>query len=89
MSTDRIIALFIAERNRLEAAIQALQGPLKRRDRLPKSSAPTDLAAAPAPRKRTMSAAGRKAVGGRSAEALGVQDGGRGVIQMSPYRRHP
>jgi len=62
MPTDHIIALLIEERNRLEAAIQALRGPVKRRGR-PSKSAATAPAAASAPRKRKMSAAGRKAIG--------------------------
>jgi hypothetical protein len=62
MQTEQIVALLIAERNRLDAAIQALQGPVKRRGRPPKASAPTVLAAAPAKGKRTLSAAGRKAI---------------------------
>ena len=66
MQTEQIVALLIAERNRLEAAIQALQGPTKRIGRPPgkKVSAPPAQAPAPAPapRKRRLSAAGRKAI---------------------------
>jgi len=63
MQTEQIVALLIAERNRLDAAIQALQGPAKRRGRPPTAS-PTSSApaAAPVARKRKMSAAGRKAI---------------------------
>ena len=52
------------ERNRLEAATQALQDPVKRRGRPPDKKAPAPATPAPAPikRKRTMSAAGRKAI---------------------------
>jgi len=64
MQTEQIVALLVAERNRLDAAIQALQGPMKRRGRPPaiKVAAPAAPAPAPAQHKRTMSAAGRKAI---------------------------
>jgi|SRR5277367_2715941 len=64
MQTEQIVALLVAERNRLDAAIQALQGPVKRRGRPPgkKASAPASTASAPVKRKRTMSAVGRKAI---------------------------
>ena len=39
MELDQIVALLVAERNRLNAAIQTLQGPMKRRGRPPKGSA--------------------------------------------------
>jgi hypothetical protein len=39
MPTQQIVALLIDERNRLDAAIQDLQGPVKRRGRLPQSAA--------------------------------------------------
>jgi len=62
METDQIVALLIEERNRLDGAIQALQGP-KRRGRPPAPKAPSAAApAAPVKRKRTLSAAGRKAI---------------------------
>lgn len=74
MQTEQIVSLLVAERNRLDAAIQALQGSVKRRGRPPKN--PTfdynaanvpdwvkpAAAKAPAHQKRTMSAAGRKAI---------------------------
>ena len=58
MPTEHILALLIQERDRLNRAIEALQGPLKRRGRPPKSvTAPLEEA----PRKkRTFSAAQRK-----------------------------
>jgi hypothetical protein len=64
MQTEDIVAWLVAERNRLDAAIQALQGTVKRRGRPPgkKASGPTLSTPAPAARKRTMSAAGRKAI---------------------------
>ena len=67
MQTEQIVAFLIAERNRLDAAIQALEGPVKRRGRPPAKKAPAATVAAPAPApvappKRTLSAAGRKAI---------------------------
>jgi hypothetical protein len=62
MQTEQIVALLIAERNRLDAAIVALQGPAKHRGRPPMASAPAVPAPVPVQRKRTMSAAGRKAI---------------------------
>jgi hypothetical protein len=65
MSSEHIVALLVAERSRLDAAIQALQGPMKRHGRPPGNKAsPPPVSAPPAraARKRTMSAAGRKAI---------------------------
>jgi hypothetical protein len=56
MPTDRILALLQAERDKLNRAIEALDGP-KRRGRPP---GPRTIA--PAKRKRTLSAAGWKAI---------------------------
>jgi hypothetical protein len=55
MATDHIVALLIAERDRLTRAIDALQGPTKRRGRPPKSesaAAASTPAAKPARKKR-------------------------------------
>jgi hypothetical protein len=61
MPTEHILALLIAERDKLNVAIEALQGPTKRRGRPPKNPFGTATAtASPAPR-RGMSAAKRKA----------------------------
>jgi hypothetical protein len=64
MSTEHIVSLLIAERDRLNKAIEALSGPTVRRGRPPKSASP-DSPAAPAPttlrRRRTFTAAQRKA----------------------------
>jgi hypothetical protein len=63
MPTDQIVALLIAERDRLSRAIEALSGPTKRRGRPPKNPlAIMTTAAAPAParKKRHFSAAQRK-----------------------------
>ena len=68
MPTDHIVALLIAERDRLSRAIEVLQGPTKRRGRPPKnplaaavSAANAPAPAVPAKKKRTFSAAQRKA----------------------------
>ena len=64
MQTEKIVSLLIAERNRLDAAIRALEGSAKRRGR-PAKKAPASTAHLPAPavtRKRKISAAGRKAM---------------------------
>jgi hypothetical protein len=70
MPTDLIVALLIAERDKLNSAIAALQGAVKRRGRPPKNAAPVLAAAAPAAlpapkRRRGMSPARRKAQGER------------------------
>jgi hypothetical protein len=63
METTQIVALLVAERDRLNNAIEALQGPTKRISRKPK----TPPTAAPAPRKkrRKFSAAQREAAAER------------------------
>ncbi len=67
MQTEHIVELLVAERDRLNRAIEALQGPAKRRGRKAgvKAAAvaaePAAAATAPSPRKRApMSAAARK-----------------------------
>jgi hypothetical protein len=62
VQTEQIVALLIAERDRLEAAIQALQGTTKPVGRPPRATVPAVQAAVPVARKRKMSAAGRKAI---------------------------
>jgi hypothetical protein len=60
MATEHIIVLLVEERDRLNRAIEALQGPVKRRGRPPKNHlAPP--AAAPAKKRKARSAAQRKA----------------------------
>jgi hypothetical protein len=63
MPTDHIVALLIEERDRLNRAIEALQGPLKRRGRPPGNPriVSVDGAAKPAAKKRIVSLAQRKA----------------------------
>ena len=63
MQTEHIVALLVAERDRLNRAIEALQGPVKRRGRPPKNAIGA-VAAAPAARKakrKGRTAAQRKA----------------------------
>jgi hypothetical protein len=64
VQTEQIVVLLVAERNRLNAAIEALQGPVKHRGRPPskKISAAPVAAVAPVARKRKLTAAGRKAI---------------------------
>ena len=70
MPTDQIVALLIAERDRLNRAIEVLQGPIKRRGRPPKNAGAMTPAAALAdskPRRgrKGMSTAARKAQSAR------------------------
>jgi hypothetical protein len=64
MEIERIVALLVGERNRLDAAIQALQGPMKQRGRPPgkRPSAPSPSAPAIVGPRRKISAYGRKAM---------------------------
>jgi hypothetical protein len=66
MALEQIVQLLISERDRLTRAIEALQGPTKRRGRPPKNplaaAAAASPAAAPAKKgRRTFTAAQRKA----------------------------
>jgi hypothetical protein len=62
MPSDHIIALLVAERDRLSRAIDALQGPTKRRGRPPKNAVASVSAAAPVKKgRRKFTAAQRKA----------------------------
>jgi hypothetical protein len=65
MPTEHIVALLIAERDKLNRAIEALAGPAKRRGRPPKNplatAATAAAAAPPAKRHKRRSAAQRKA----------------------------
>jgi hypothetical protein len=70
MATDQIVALLIAERDRLNRAIEVLQGPTKRRGRPPKNPSALATAAAlsnsrPRRGRKSMSAAARKAQSAR------------------------
>ena len=63
MPIDQILHLLIAERDKLNRAIEALQGSAKRRGRPPKNQSATvaPVAAAPTRKRRRQSAAQRKA----------------------------
>lgn len=69
MQTEQIVALLITERNRLNAAIEALRGPTHQNSpalKAPAAAAAAAAAPAPAPvrrRKGRLSAAGRRAIG--------------------------
>lgn len=74
MPTDQIVALLIAERDKLNAAIALLQGGVKRRGRPPKNTTPTAWVTsngatapveAPVKKKRNFSPAQRKAAAER------------------------
>jgi hypothetical protein len=66
MPTDHILGLIIAERDKLNRAIEALQGPMKRRGRPPKNALATSSPASPEPaqpatkKRRTFTTAQRK-----------------------------
>jgi hypothetical protein len=67
MPTEQILTLLIAERDKLNRAIEALQGPTKRRGRPPKNPL-ANAASAPVPAKRKrrkFTAAQRKAQAAR------------------------
>ena len=85
MSIEQIVALLIAERNRLDAAISALQGPVKRRGRPPKASV---LAATPVARKRKMSAAGRKAIADAARKRWAAVKAGKAPSPPVVERKH-
>ena len=68
MPIDQILALLIAERDRLNRAIEALQGPARRRGRPPKNPLTASMTATPALAKKRhggMSATAKKAVSAR------------------------
>jgi hypothetical protein len=60
MPTEHIVALLIAERDRLNRAIEALQGPAKRRGRPPKNQLAVIADTAQPKKKRHVSAAARR-----------------------------
>jgi hypothetical protein len=61
MLTDHIVTLLIAERDKLNRAIEALQGSAKRRGRPPKNPLAAVVSAGPGKKKRRFTAAQRKA----------------------------
>ena len=60
MFTEQIVVLLIQERDRLNRAIEALQGPAKRRGRPPKNLAAISTLAPDAPKRKAFSAATRR-----------------------------
>jgi hypothetical protein len=63
MPTEHIVALLIAERDKLNRAIDALQGPTKRRGRPPRNPLPTTApTAAPIPADQSPAPAKRAAL---------------------------
>jgi hypothetical protein len=69
MPIDHILALLIAERDKLNRAIEALQGPTKRRGRPPKNpfdaATPTEVAKPARKKRRKFSTAQREAAAER------------------------
>jgi hypothetical protein len=61
MPNEHILTLLIAERDKLNRAIDALQGDAKRRGRLPKNAATAATPEVSAPKRKRQSAARRKA----------------------------
>jgi len=68
MATEHIVSLLLAERDRLTRAIEALQGPAKRRGRPARAAAPAAASPAkakPARKRRKLTAAEKKAASER------------------------
>jgi hypothetical protein len=63
MPREHIVTLLVAERDQLNRAIEALQGPAKRRGRPPKDPLATVAPPTPKKRRRIFTAAQRKAQG--------------------------
>ena len=61
MPTDHTVALLIAERDKLNRAIETLQGSAKRKGRPPKAVATPAVPVVSAPKRKRQSAARRKA----------------------------
>ena len=79
MGIENVLALLIAERDKLSRAIEALQGPTKRLGRPPKTAAtvsagvPVPAPTAPAKKKRHFSAAQREAAAERMRQRWAVK----------------
>jgi hypothetical protein len=65
MITEQIVALLIQERDRLNRAIEALQGPVKRRGRPPRTLLAESASSAPTEKKRGWTAAQKEAASAR------------------------
>src|ERR1700694_4437940 len=90
METAQIVALLVAERDKLHRAIEALQGPTKRRGRPPKNPlAVTNSVSAPAPKKhgRRFSAAQRKAASERMRQRWAAKRKAEAKVTKKAVRR--
>ena len=85
--TEHIIAMLIAERDKLNRAIEALQGSAKRRGRPPKAVAGTTAPIASAPKRKRRSAAQRKAQADRMKAILGSEAEKDEVDEQLPFDR--
>jgi hypothetical protein len=78
MPTERILALLIEERDKLNRAIEALQGPTKRRGRPPKNSLNSPASPEPAPpakkKRRKCTAAQRKGRCRKNVSTVGCEE---------------
>lgn len=89
MQIEQIVALLVAERDRLSRAIEALQGPTKRRGRSSKLRRPfISRVAASAEKpssgsKRKLSAAGRKAIADAAKRRWAAIRAGKAVSPFS------
>src|SRR5437867_1643071 len=89
-----ILPLLIAERDRLNRAIEALQGPLKRRGRPPKNPVAVLAPAASATPRKGMSAAARRAQSERkqkywAARRLAKASASHDERLVKNWKRHP
>jgi hypothetical protein len=94
MPTEHIVALLIAERDKLNRAIEALQGPIKRRGRPPKnalasSASPELLTATPAPakKKRHFSKAQREAAAERMRQRWAAKKNAEAKAARRPRKK--
>lgn len=86
MPTDQILALLVAERDKLNKAIEALGGPTKRMGRPPKTSVAVPGPAAPTPKKkrRKFSAAQREAAAERMRQRWATKKKAEAKSQPKP-----
>jgi hypothetical protein len=89
MSSEHIVSLLIEERDRLDAAIRALQGssPVKRAGRPRLKRAAVDGAAPAAPKKRVLSAAGRKAIAAAAKKRWALIKAGKATSPFAGRKR--
>jgi hypothetical protein len=97
MATQHILALLTAERDKLNKAIEALSGPIKRRGRPPKNPlaiaasahAPVKAAAPPKKRGRTFTAAQRRAAAERMRQRWAVKKKAEATSPAKPKKTAP